>query len=366
MLGTLCRAALCLGLLFAGQRTAEARTAAYTVGATERVVILPATVAGDVPPAVVSKISARLHKALKSGRYELVDTKPGAGNCTDYKCIRNAGKAVGARYAVVPSIATQERDYGIAIYVYDVSGSRSVKRTTTCEICSYDEAIDALVGQARDIRAPLIEFIDKPYGDREQETESGEGPPTLVVRSVPKGAVVRVNGQKIGTTPLSKPVEPGLLDLEVQKRGFATVSESVRATRGERTELTYDLVESREGQTKALRTVGITFSVLGIGMLGAGIPLLAIDENPYKKDCSGENIDYRGSCRYRYNTLVPGALLTAFGVGFVVTGISTALVAFGRRNKKEKEERQLRDMEEDTISVRPVIGPTSAGVRVRF
>jgi hypothetical protein len=366
MTGTLLRTVLCLGLQFAGQRTAEARTAAHTVDDNVRVAVVPPTVAGDVPPEVVVDIRRRLSKALKSGRYELVEPKIAAGTCTDYKCISSAAKGVGARYVVVPSIATEEHDYGIAIYVYDVGGARSVKRTTTCEICSYDEAVDALVKQAQDIRAPLIELIDNPYGDREQETDMGEGPPTLVVRTIPKGAVVRVNGEKVGTTPLSRRIAPGLVDLEVSKRGFATVSESVRATRGARTEVSYELVEMREGQTKTLRTVGITFSVLGVGMLGGGIPLLAIHENPYKKDCAGENIDYRGSCRFRYNTLVPGALLTAFGVGFLITGISTALVAFGRRNKAEKENKRLDELEEDTISVRPLIGPTSAGVRVRF
>ncbi len=98
-------------------------------------------------------------------------------------------------------------------------------------------------------------------------------------------------------------------------------------------------------------------------MLGGGAALLALDNSPYKDDCDGDNRDFEGRCRYRYNTLLPGALLTGVGIASIITGISTGLVAYGRRrNAQPKHD----DMEEDTISVRPLIGPTHAGLEVRF
>ena len=331
-----------------------------------RVAVLPAMVEGDVPADVQRDLNKRVKKALRSDSYELVDAEPEGGACKNYECIRNVAKTAGARYVVVPSIATIEHDYGIAVYVYDITGGRGLERKSTCEICSHDEAIEALVTQAQDLHDPLVELVETPYGDREAETSDDEGPATLVVRTLPAGATVVVDGRKVGTTPLDVPVSPGLKDIEITKRGYVKLEKTARAVRGQRTELHYELATSRDNQTKSLRVVGWTFGTLGVAMLAGGIPLLALHEEPPKSRCSGTNIDWTGTCRYRYDTIVPGALLTSFGVAFLVTGISTGLVAFGRRNKKDKEKRKIDELEEDTISVRPIIGPTSAGVRVRF
>ena len=98
-------------------------------------------------------------------------------------------------------------------------------------------------------------------------------------------------------------------------------------------------------------------------MLGGGIALLAIDGRPYKQDCSGMNVDVDGRCRYRYDTLAGGAALTGVGIAAFVVGISTGLVVFSRkRNAKPEKD----DFDEDTVHVQPILGPTSAGLRVRF
>ncbi len=333
---------------------------------TPRVALLPAIVEGDVPADVQRDLNVRVLEALGSGSYELVEAEPPKGACNSYDCIRGVAKAAHARYVVVPSIATIEHDYGIAIYVYDVMGGRGLERKSTCEICSHDEAIEALVTQARDLHDPLVELVETPYGDGDPASMDEEGPATLRIRTIPSGAVVKVDGKRLGTTPLDMPVSPGLKDIEITKRGYTTIVKSSRLVRGERTELTFELVENRDQQTKALRVVGWTFGTLGVAMLGGGIPLLALHEEPPKSRCTGDNIDWTGTCRYRYDTIVPGALLTSFGVAFLVTGISTGLVAFGRRHRRDKEKKTLDELDEDTISVLPVLGPTNAGLEVRF
>lgn len=331
-----------------------------------RVAVMPLMVEGDVESEVQGRINDQIRDALESETYTVVPGRPPGGTCRDYRCIHAVAKDADAQYVVVGSIATVERDYGIAVFVYDFSGKLKTKEEATCEICSYGEAGDALAEKIEAIKPELISLVKNPYGERDKEHDDSEGPGTFVIRSEPPGAIVKIDGKKRGATPLTIEVEPGLRELEVSARNHATLSKTVRAIRGERTTMEYSLVESNERQTKALRATGITFSILGVGLLGAGIPLLAIDESPYKKDCDGANVDFNGACRHRYNTLLPGALLTATGAAALVTGLATGLVAFGRRNKVDKSNMDELDDEDDKISVTPVFGPTSAGLKVRF
>lgn len=329
-----------------------------------RVAVMPLMVEGDVESEVQGRINDQIREALESETYTVVPGRPPGGTCRDYRCIHSVAKDADAQYVVVGSIATVERDYGIAVFVYDFSGKLKAKEEATCEICSYDEAGDALAAKVEALKPELESLVENPYGEREKEHDDSEGPGTFIIRTDPPGAVVKIDGKRRGTTPLTIEVEPGLRELEVSARNHATLTKTVRAIRSERINMEYSLVESDERQTKALRATGITFSILGVGLLGAGIPLLAIDESPVKNDCEGTNVDFEGTCRYRYNTLLPGALLTATGAAALVTGLATGLVAFGRRNKVDKS--NIDDLDEDTISVTPVFGPTSVGLRGRF
>jgi hypothetical protein len=50
-------------------------------------------------------------------------------------------------------------------------------------------------------------------------------------------------------------------------------------------------------------------------------------------------------------------------VAAIITGLATGLVVFARKREKTP---QTDDLDDDTISVRPVLGPTHAGLQVRF
>ena len=72
--------------------------------------------------------------------------------------------------------------------------------------------------------------------------------------------------------------------------------------------------------------------MLGIGTaaLVPGIVLLAVDGSGYRLRCDGSDRDAEGDCRYRNDTLVYGAVLTACGAALLATGIGL-LVASRRR-----------------------------------
>jgi len=62
---------------------------------------------------------------------------------------------------------------------------------------------------------------------------------------------------------------------------------------------------------------------VGVGALGAGVALIAIDERPIKRDC---NEDAAGNCEFLHDTLPGGIALTVTGAALIGTGIALAIV----------------------------------------
>ncbi|MCR9159232.1 MAG: PEGA domain-containing protein [bacterium] len=331
-----------------------------------RVAVMPLLVEGEVPSEVRSEARDRIKAALKSRDYEVVDGRPPGANCTNFECIHAVAEDADAQWVVQPALSTIDRDYGIAVRLYDAAGTLKVDESATCEICSYPDAVGALVSEAEEVKEPLLGYVENPYADREQAEFETDDISRLAIRTQPSGAAVKIDGERVGKTPLEIEVPPGLRDLEITLRNHNDVVETVRAPRGGSELLAYTLVENNDKQTRALRITGWTFSMVGVALLGAGVPLLALEEQPVKSRCSGDDIDFNGRCRYRYDTLLPGALLTGFGIASLLTGITTGVIAAARKSRNEGSSDPIDSMDEDTISVRPLIGPTSAGVRVRF
>jgi hypothetical protein len=91
--------------------------------------------------------------------------------------------------------------------------------------------------------------------------------------------------------------------------------------------------------------------------------MLAFHHSPVKSRCSGDNIDIMGRCRYRYDLRAGGIALTTIGIGALITGITSGLIVHGRkRNAKRRRD----DFEEDSLSLRPEIGPDHVGLSGRF
>ncbi len=68
-----------------------------------------------------------------------------------------------------------------------------------------------------------------------------DGAATLEVESLPRGAIVTVDGVAVGATPLSISLRPGYRRLELRRDGRESVRELLRLTEGVRTSRTFDL-----------------------------------------------------------------------------------------------------------------------------
>ena len=55
--------------------------------------------------------------------------------------------------------------------------------------------------------------------------------------------------------------------------------------------------------------------MLGLGLAGVatGVAMILIDEDPMPFKCPDERVDFRGTCRYRYDTLLGGIIGVAAG-----------------------------------------------------
>lgn len=328
-----------------------------------KVALLPLELEGALPPEVHDPMIAELEAALTSSRYELVHHMPSGGRCPDVSCIHGAAQIVGAQYVLVPALAVTEQDSLISVRLYDFAGNLRATQKSTCELCSPEDVKAALLLEARSAQNHVVELIDNPYADHEAPEPEPLAAPRLSIASHPSGAAIVLDGQSVGKTPLTLEVEAGLRDLRVELAGYEVFKDTVRATRGQTNAIDLVLSSSNQKTTETLRLVGIIGTSVSVPLLAAGITLLALDENPYKSNCDGNDIDYAGNCRYRYDTLAGGAASTAVGLASLLAGVTCAVVAFGRRKAASQRRREI---EQDTISVRPRVAPTAGGLRVRF
>lgn len=330
-----------------------------------RVAVLPVVVEGELETEVRDRIDAEVRSRLKGETYRLVPATAPGGRCSDATCIHSVAEAADARFVVVPAIGTTSHDYAIAVRLYDFTGQLAVAKESTCEICSYDEAVSMTGDQAKQLAEPLARLVENPYGDRAAEQREDLGPGELWVQTVPSGAEVRVDGALLGKSPLRVQVEGGLRDVEITRRNHFSVSRTVRALPGETTELRVDLVENNDKENQAIRISAWSLLGGGAALIGAGAALLVVDDRPYRANCDQGNLDFQGICRYRINTLGGGVALTTIGVASVLSSFSLAMVLVARKraDKRSKPEELPGEVR---LNVTPWVGRSSAGLRVQF
>lgn len=331
-----------------------------------QVAVLPVVVEGELESEVRDRINEKVRTTLEGETYQLVSGSAPGGRCADAACIHQVAENANARFVVIPAVGTITHDYAIAVRLYDFAGQLAAVKESTCEICSYDEVVSEVGAQAEQMVESLAHFVENPYGDRGQEQREVEGPAELWVQTSPSGAEVRVDGTLLGKTPLRVEVEPGLRDMEIVRRGHFPVSRTVRAYAGQTSELRLDLVENSDRQEHAMKASAWSLAAGSLALLGAGAALLVIDERPYRarESCTDGNLDYAGRCRYRYDTLAGGAVLTALGVASAAASVSLAVVLYGKKRGRRGSNQAFPD--EAKVSIQPWMGGSSAGVRVGF
>ena len=243
-----------------------------------------------------------------------------AAACEDAACYQGAAEQAGVGLLVGGTVEKTGPDYSVTVYaISSETGEVVAEVDGVCEICGIGELGDVVGSLAARLR-PTIENTTQPT--------------ILAVESDPEGAEVWVDGKQVGTTPLRVPVAPGEHEIDVIKQGRRTKHVEVVLRPGVNESFSFRLARS----TRVPEWVPWTSLGVGTASLVSGIALLAIDENPIRRDC---NPDVDGRCQYLYDTVNGGAVLTVVGVALVGTGVGM-LIARARQDRVQRSGVQSR------------------------
>ena len=281
----------------------------------------PAKARVAVPPIrVVGELEGHWHRLLREQlvrRLEkaltVVETDT---DCSTPRCFQDAAAAAKADYVVAAVVSVTDDDYQITVRLIDgADGSAIAVGADGCEVCAVEEVGDLLADQTVILR---------------QKVEAmANAPPTLRISSTPSGALVFVDGELVGQTPLTRTVGAGPHEIRAELHGHISATASVVAGPGEEHERTLTLTAIPRIQ----RAKPWAWGMLGAGALGltAGVTLLVLDGRQYRLRCDGENVDEAGNCRFRYGTQTPGIVFTALGGATLITAAILLAVAHARR-----------------------------------
>jgi hypothetical protein len=302
-----------------------------------RIVIMPLVVEGTLPAKVQGSLAERFATGIGDGAQPAAaETAP----CSDTACLKTRAGELGASHLVVATITIEDRDYAVKAELVDGdSGAVLASAARRCEICGYDE-----VGETVDDVAGLL---------RRKLGAAAADLPVLAVTSTPPGALVTLDGERVGNTPLTLKAAPGPHDVKVSKPGHVAKLERVMMVEGVREEVAVTLAiapeEERARRRSGLRIGGATLTAVGVAGVGVGIGLAVLDENPIRSRCDGDNKDIEGHCKYRYNSLGAGIAIAVLGAAALASGIAL-LVVDRKRHRTGKV----------------AVGPSPYGIALRF
>ena len=299
--------------------------AAPTDEAREAVVVLPIQPSPGLDSRLARDLDLRVAHGLERGQLtvlaaDTVRAQVPAGAC-ETACLQAIAAATGARYLVRTAVVVDGRDYQLQLTLLRAdTGEPVVSSAELCEICGHVELADRIAEVASALRRKLGLAV--------------EPPPRLRVLTRPDGSEVRVDGVSVGVTPLDITVSAGEHDVLVQRPGFVTHRRRVRTVEGATETITAELgpVPVAAPPSRRLAPIGWASLALGLAATGTGVGLIALDERPIRGDCSGDNIDTDGHCKWRHDTLAGGVVLTVTGVAAVAIG--AVLLALDRRHRQ--------------------------------
>lgn len=323
--------------------------AAPPSGATDRApktAILPLVVEGELPETDRETLTNQLVGGLQRGSFEIVTpdqvtTAAGGGDCSKPNCMKKIAEKTGATHIVRAIVEVVDRDYTVRVELYDGSdGTKIVSASDGCEICGVVDVGGLIETQAATLRTKLDALAS--------------GPASITVTSDPIGADVTLDGEPFGTTPLDKPVIPGDHVIRVSKEGYIAVQEKRTFVEGARESLNYELEKVPNRLPK--RPWGWASLGIGIAAIGGGVGLTFLHDRPYRvrDQCTGENIDADGECRFLHNTKWFGMGLSLAGGALVTLGVAVLITTAKNPRKKAEAEAAVRK--------HLLVGPGGVGV----
>ena len=301
--------------------TADTQPASpVTVAAgTLRAVVVPPTVPAELPDEDRALFEERLLRGLDRGGFELVtpaqlrDAGFDPSSCAGNTCAGALGSKYNATHVVFSTVRVEDRDYSVMVELADVSEAGEViaSSTQSCEICGSLDAAGLIETAAAVLRTKLDALA--------------VGPTMLIATSTPEGAIVKIDGEVVGVTPLERAVPSGKHLLRVEADGYISLEREVTFVEGAQESLDLSL-EPLPSRLPPARW-GWASVASGLVLLGGGGALAWLDRRPQTFRCSEieGTKDRLGNCKYLWNTrwyaagsLATGGALLSLGVIILV------------------------------------------------
>jgi hypothetical protein len=274
--------------------------AALAHAPTPRVAVVDADVEGEAEAQVQEAVTAGFVGGLEAAGIEVV----GAGEaCGDADCVRAVAERNAASHVARARVTVVGTDYGFVLELVDArSGEVAVRMDGTCEICTHEEAGEAVFEHAKKFQLEV----------------TAAAVVSLVVESSPSGANLHIDGVAAGTTPYRAEVEPGEYEVSATLRGYEPVRQQILAE-GDSAEVRLELQRSRY-RPGPPGVAGWAVGAAGFATLIGGVVLIAINNREVRGSCSGENVDAEGNCAFRHDTLAGGVTMTVLGAAGMGAG----------------------------------------------
>ncbi len=322
-----------------------------TFGSVNKAAILPLAVTGELSEADRQKLTDELVSGLQRGAFSIASPSdvlasvPEAAGCEKPRCFRDIATRTASTHVVRALVTVRDRDYAVKVSLVDGrTGEELATGQDSCEICGVVDAGNMVATAAATLRTKLDALA--------------KGPSTLVLTSDPRGAVVTIDGQIVGTTPLERPVAPGKHIVRVSRDGYIAIEREVTFVEGMRETLEFALekVPSRLPG----RGWGWASMFVGLATTGGGLAMTVMHDRPFQPDCNGTNIDDSGECRWLWNTKWYGAAMLVAGVALTTLGIAILVEKPSQRKQTSKRDRKRR------ARANVGVGPASVMVSGRF
>jgi hypothetical protein len=305
---------------------ATARQARAQVGdgpGKQRVAVVKLAFEGSVPEAARDLFAQRLVEGLAAARFEvmtgamvkerLAAAGLGADSCAGGSCTEKAARALGVAFLVFATVVEHDKTYDITLDL--VNGKNGVTTGTNrerCEICGIEEASEKVSLAASALRARLEALANTP--------------PRFIIRSRPAGAILKIDGEVIGKTPVDRELTPGVHKLELAAEGYDPLERTVTAVNGVDETLDLDLVVLPS--KLPLRALGFAAVAVGAAALAGAVWAESIDGE--ELSCTPAERDPFGHCPRVRNTRVLGAVLAGVGAASAtIGGVWLYLSGFG-------------------------------------
>jgi hypothetical protein len=279
------------------------------------VVLVPLDVqTGDAENAR-AELARAFEASLEQGPHTIVAA--GQSPC-DKECARQLVVDQGVEHLVRAQLRGQGRDYEFEAEILDRKGTVVATTSAACDTCGAAELAGFLTDQGVRLANKLGAFSSRPA--------------VLVVDTDPSGALVRINGEVVGKTPLEYTATSGMKIVRVEMPGHVAAERKIELVDGVHERLTLSLdAQPEASRGRGARVLGAINVVAGLGLLGGGIAGLILDSDPVPRKCTGIDVDDDGDCKFLYDTRALGIGLTAGGAALTAVGVGLLVWDLSRR-----------------------------------